>query len=97
MELNQFVADVVKRGYGEIDLTQRHTLPPRQRHLPGIEADDPIVNAIVRRGIKLDIALCHDCGAPFSLPIEEEGGPFLCSSCGGDGDDDEQQPEEMRR
>ena len=91
MEVDRFVADVVKTGFGKIDFTKHHGLPNRQKNLPGIEAEDPIVNGIVRDGVVLQIANCLGCGVPISVAPNQER---HCRDCqewaDGDGEDDEE-------
>jgi hypothetical protein len=80
----QVLAEIVKRGYGEIDFTAHHGPPDRQKSLfSGMPVMTPPTRFIIRKGVKLDIARCEDCGVPFSFPVDEESdsGPFLCDEC----------------
>lgn len=89
--MNQLVlAEVAKRGFGEIDFTPMHGIPELKEIVPGIR----------RNGVLLEMRNCVGCGVPVSYSPAEKVAkmPPLCTYCvdrgfDGDGEDDE----ELRR
>ena len=78
--MEEAIREIMRRGFGTIDMTQSHGLPDRQLKLSdSIPAEDPIVNGIVRDGVVLQIVYCSNCGEVISAAPDEVNP--LCGWC----------------